>query len=153
MTECQPYFQYDQIEWYRNSIPEDQVWNILQKKNRSDAEIKAFHLLVRGVVNKISDTLILSDLESLGYKKKFLNSNKFSEIDKIFCKRKHREVLYTSCEPVYRDILVFKNQNQIKGVANICFNCGQNIIFGTTKSTSEFGQSGDYQKLLQLLLQ
>ena len=152
-SKCSPYFLYDEIEYYTININQDEVSKILEKKNKSEQEIKVFHLLVRGAVTKFSDTSTLNDLESLNYKKQFLDSSKFSTIDEIFCERKHTESISTACDPFYRDILVFKNKNQIKGIANICFSCGQHIIIGTVKNTIDFGQSGDYKKLSQLLIQ
>ncbi|MBK7042123.1 MAG: hypothetical protein IPH46_17155 [Bacteroidetes bacterium] len=94
---------------------------------------------------------LLADLEKIGYKKNAIGKGNFDKINSIFCERKHKESYATSCIAIYRDILVFKKSNKTIGVAKICFECEQNWIIGTDRNTMEFGMSGDYGKLYDIL--
>ncbi len=94
---------------------------------------------------------LLADLEKIGYKKNIIGKGNYDKINSIFCERNHKESYATSCIAIYRDILVFKKSNKTIGVAKICFECEQNWIIGTDRNTMEFGMSGDYGKLYDIL--
>lgn len=148
---CIPYFEFDHIDHYRLNMDEDELWDIEQKKIKTEKEKGQLELLIQYTPDKLSDSSILRNIEKLGFVKNEVPADKFTQIKEIFCQRKHKEVYWLSCVAVYRDILVFKKENEIIGIAKICFSCDQNVISGTTLNTEEFGQSGDYKKLLQLL--
>jgi len=148
-SECVPYFDFDKIEHYYTDIDEEKVWD--SEKSKTEREKKLLNLLIQDTLSDLSDTTALKDIEKLDFKKKDVPSDKFSQINKIFCERKHTEIEETSCEAFYRDIFVFKKKNKIIGTAKICFSCDKNIIAGTKLNTNEFGQSGDYGRLAQIL--
>lgn len=148
---CTPYFQFDKIEHYYLDIEENNIWDIEKKKNKTNKEKKQLELLIEYIPEKLSDTLVLKDIDKLDFVKKGIPTNKFKQINEIFCQRNHDETIALACIAVYRDILIFKKNNKIVGTAKICFDCDQNIITGTKVNTDEFGQSGDYSKLYKLL--
>jgi hypothetical protein len=148
---CKPYYQFDNIDHYFLNIDEDTLWKIEEKKTKTTKEKRQLELLIKYTLNKLSDTFILKNFEKLDFVKKEIHVDKFNQINEIFCQRKHKEVYVTSCIAIYRDILVFKKENKIIGTAKLCFSCDQSILTGTTLNTEEFGQSGDYKKLFQLL--
>ncbi len=98
-----------------------------------------------------TDGAFIAMLEQVGYRKEVMASAKFKEIDGIFMEKQTSENLATACIPVYRDILVFKKEGKVTGVAKICFSCGAYQIKGTTAHTANFGQDGDYGKLERIL--
>ncbi len=149
--DCNGYFQYDQILHYYVSIDEGDVWKVYEKRNKTKSEVKLLDILIQDVPAKMSDTTILDGIQQLNFKKTTIDAHSFAKIDEIFCERKHKESSETSCIAVYRDILIFKNKNHTIGVAKICFECGKKIIIGAKTNTEEFGQSGDYDKLFQIL--
>lgn len=148
-SECVPYFQFDKIDHYYTDIDDESIW--VAEKSKTEKEKKLLSLLIHDTLSDLSDTTSLKDIEKLDFKKKEVSSNKFVQINKIFCQKKHKDVEETSCEAVYRDILVFKKNHKIIGTAKICFSCDKNIIAGTKLNTNEFGQSGDYEKLSKIL--
>lgn len=148
---CKPYYQFDRIEHYFLNIEEDELWKIEEKKTKTEKEKQLLELLIQYAPDKLSDTAILKDIEKLGFVKKEISTDKFKKINEVFCQNKHEKVYAMACIAVYRDILVFKKENKIVGTAKLCFGCDQSVITGTTLSTEEFGQSGDYKKLFQLL--
>jgi hypothetical protein len=151
IKKCQPYFDFDKIEHYFINADELEVLNIDEKEEKTDSEKKLVALLLESKPNKLSDSLILENIEGIGFTKTEIQESKFQQLNEVFCERKHDELIETACIAVYRDILVFKNKNKIIGIAKICFGCDKNIITGTMSNTTEFGQSGDYRKLYEVL--
>ena len=143
-TACTPYFQYDQVEHYYIGIAKG-----VPLPKLSNEENKRLALLTRE--SDPFDTTIFSHLPVLGFIRTDLPAGLFSQLNEIFCYRKHKSILISRCMPVFRDILLFKKDNRIVGTARICFDCGQHVITGTTINTEGFGQSGDYGKLYNLL--
>ena len=148
---CNPYYTYDNVEHYYFDITENEIWKIDDKARKTSIETKQLELLIQDTPDKFSDTTILKNIDKIGFVKNRLSNNKFEKLDFIFCEKKHKQPIAMSCIAIYRDILVFKNNDKIVGTAKICFECGQCVITGTTRNTSEFGQSGDYEKLYELL--
>lgn len=148
---CKPYFQFDQVEHYFLDIDEDKIWELEEKEVRSEKENIQLELLIEYTPDKLSDSIFIKDLEKIDFVKTDIKADKFEQLNKIFCERKHKESFATSCIAIYRDILVFKWNNKITGIAKICFDCDREVITGTTLNTSEFGQSGDYRKLYKIL--
>ena len=151
LVDCTPYFIYDQIDHYTTEIDEPEVWDIQAKTKISEKEKRQLALLTWETPKSLSDTVALKDIEDLDFKKIEIHSNKFKQINDIFCERKHKNSVSTTCIPIYRDILVFKKDNKTMGVAKICFSCNQSQIIGTELNSEDFGQSGDYEKLSKLL--
>lgn len=151
IVDCRPYFTFDNVEYYSIAISEDSVHNLDEKEQKTIDEDKLVELLIRDKPDTLSDTTIFTNIQTLGFKKKEIPKDKFDQLNKIFCERKHEEGLYSLCIAVYRDILIFKRQGKTIGFARICFDCGDSIIAGTDKDWSEFGQSGDFQRLGAIL--
>ncbi|MBC7424924.1 MAG: hypothetical protein H7321_00195 [Bacteroidia bacterium] len=149
--ECRPFFFYDKIEHYRITVSEGKIWDLESNENRTPEEDKYLEMLSRYFPDELEDTMILKDLEKFGYKKALVSREKFDKIDEIFCSRYNRDDDKYSCLTVFRDILIFKKENEIIGVAKVCFNCGQNHIIGTNNETLYFGNNGDYDRLYELL--
>ncbi len=148
---CTPYFDFDKVEHYYLDMNENVLWDTEQKKIKTDKEQKQLTLLIQHKPDKLTDSTFLKGLENFDFVKKEIPVDKFDKINQIFCQRKHKEVLAMACIAVYRDILIFKKENKTIGFAKVCFSCDQSVITGTTQNTDEFGQSGDYKKLYQLL--
>lgn len=149
---CKPYFEFDQVIHYRKEISEHEISILCQNKNRTkDEEDLYFVVSNTNTPKSINDTLFVKNLVRIGYKKKVIENNKLPLLEKIFCERKHKELDAWACIANYRDVLIFKKNNKTIGMAKICFECSQYIIFGTTCNTEEFGQSGDIEKLKSLL--
>jgi hypothetical protein len=148
-TGCKPYFDFDEIEHYQIDITEEEAMKLYESKKGFDQKLN--DAVNQDIPNTMSRLELLDDLEKNGYKKNVILKNNFDKVNSIFCERKHKESYATACIAIYRDILVFKKSNKTIGVAKICFGCEQNWIIGTSKNTMEFGMSGDYGKLYDLL--
>lgn len=148
---CKPYFLFDEVEHYYLDMEEDSIWEIEEKTEKTDKEIKQLELLIQYTPDKLADTAYLYELEKIDFVKADIGSNKFEKLRSIFCERKHKESIAMPCTAIYRDILVFKKDNRMIGIAKLCFDCDRYVISGTSLNTSDFGQSGDFQKLYDIL--
>lgn len=101
----------------------------------------------------IADSTFVRDLKKIGYNKKQVSEQYFPELDKIFSYQRAFSLTSTACSPIYRDLLIFRNNNSIVGIAKICFECEQYEIVGSKVDTQNFGQNGEYELLQKILKQ
>jgi hypothetical protein len=149
--ECKPYFLFDRIEHYCRDIDENELWEIKDKVKKTEEENDILTLVFTLRRDTTADYESLKNIDRLGFTKTEVPSAQFEEIAEVFCERKHKAPAYSACVPIYRDILVFRKNNKLSGMAKICFECSISSIAGTNRNTEEFGQSGDYKKLYDLL--
>ena len=145
------YFEYDEIEYYKNEIEEDQIGELYDNQKKSVKDSLKMEIILGETPNLISDTNFVDNLKSFGYTKSRIEPKKFNKINEIFTEKKYSESYETACIYIYRDILIFKRKSKIIGIAKICFDCDANVIVGTKSNTEEFGMSGDYEKLRKIL--
>ena len=150
-TICKPYFIYDNVEHYYIDISEGDELQLENKKKKTGSEKKLLDLLIQDSPYTLADTPVLKNIVEIGFIRKDLPTGKLQKIKDLFCERKIIEVLSLTCDAVYRDILIFKQQNNIVGTAKICFKCNQIVIAGTSGETEDFGQSGEFTELYNLL--
>lgn len=146
----EPFFVFDKVEHYKlaDSTGIDEF-----HKYRNNSALDSFRLgVVRNEIpNSLSDSSFIEKLQKIGYSDITVPEEKFQILNEIFSEKKVKNTVDYACVPVYRDILIFKKENKISGIAKICFECLQHRIYGTKKSTEEFGGDGDYQRLDSLL--
>ena len=145
------YFEFDEIEYYKNDIEEDQIGELYDNQKKSTFDSLKMGVILGEIPNSISNTEFIQNLKSYGYTKSKIDSTKFNKIDEIFTEKNHSELYANACIYIYRDILVFKKKSKVVGIAKICFDCDANVIVGTKANTEEFGMSGDYEKLRKIL--
>ena len=142
-------FNFDEIEHY-STENKCLIFSSISKKhyeNLNENEKKYLKILESNYPIKITDTLFVSELENLNFKKvtiEEININKFKEIfSSEFC----NEMAKNACSPMYRDIYVFKKNNKIVGIAKICFEC--QIIYFISKNYSwqRFGECESFRKI------
>lgn len=144
------FFDFDEVIHYRIEIDENKLL-IREEDNLSSDEQLQNDLIILDKPEVISDTMFVKNLQEIGFSKTNILENKFEELNELFSLKNPKEHLSNSCIAVYRDILIFKKNNKVIGVAKICFDCDQSQIIGTKINTMNFGQDGDYEKLYKLL--
>jgi hypothetical protein len=145
------YFDFDEIDHYSIEIEEDDIFNNLDASNLSEIEVLQNDLLISNTPKSVTDTLFLKNIDKTNYSKNDVSQEELSLINDIFREKSHKNPSWFACIAVYRDILIFRKQGKIVGISKICFHCSQNEIFGTNSNTDEFGQSGDYGQLEEIL--
>jgi hypothetical protein len=148
---CSPYFDFDEMDYFYTKISEEELTNLENTESQTEKERLFFDMVFGRKLSMMADTVIIPQLETIGFQSEKLNKDIFIKIKEIFCERKSIETTALACERIYRDILVFKKNGEIVGTAKICFSCEDHIITGTNANTESFGEKGDYWKLRRLL--
>lgn len=153
--ECTPYFDFDEVEYYHINISqkEFEILNSKQLNEKTKSEDFILYVLKENVRTDLHENSFIYSLQNnLMVQQKEIMKNDFIIINEIFCEKNNDLINESACEPIYRDVLVFKKSNKLIGIAKLCFDCNQSSISGTERNTLYFGQSGDYEKLNTLLL-
>jgi hypothetical protein len=100
--------------------------------------------------NSLEDTSFISNLTSIEYEKYQVEKKDLYKLRDIF-RTKGGDMDVAACIAVYRDILIFKKQNEIIGIANMCFTCNNFKFRGTNVITNQFGTNQDIEVLRTLL--
>jgi hypothetical protein len=147
------FFDFDEIDYYNIDISEDEVMDMADQVNTSESKAMKMSILTDDIPSGITsrDTVIISLLEKYGFKKYRVGTALHEDINNVFKVKPLADVVATACVYIYRDILVFRKQGKIAGVAKICFNCWGNYITGAKANTESFGTGSDYSRLRDLL--
>lgn len=145
-----PFFTFDAIDYYKNDIDENTAMNLLDYRPTSLDSIR-YNLIIDETSENISNEYFINNLTKAGFNKTEIKSEDFQKLAALFSEQHQREEIYFACIPIFRDILVFKKNEKVIGVAKICFGCNRNKIIASKSNTSNFGQGKDYE-LLSLIL-
>lgn len=142
-NESENFFEFDEIVHY--SINDNN-----QNANKDNDTFQNWYY--RDFPNSLNDDLSsVSDLLNYGYNYNIIPFNKYSQINKIFSEKELREGRTIMCTPKYRDILFFRKNKKIVGIAKICFECEKCQIVGTKKNTISFYNPENFKKLYKIL--
>lgn len=149
----QYYFNFDEVKHYTTEAKTNKIFALSDSNNLPAKQKYRIDILIHNKPRSLSDTAFIKDLEKNGFELNSIEKEQFAAINNIFCEKDHENITGYSCAPVYRDLLVFKKHDRITGIAKICFECARHHIVGTDADTKNFGQSGDYAKLENILKQ
>ena len=154
LTSCKSskeYFYFDEIIHYRMNISNNNLFELEQIKNKTKIDSFLLKFTYEDEPKNINDTEFFSNLNSKYFKRTIIDNSKLIKFRDIFKEKYHFKTSETACEPIFRDIFIFRKKNKLIGIAKICFECKKCYILGTNANTNEFGQSGDYNKLKNLV--
>lgn len=146
------FFNYDSITHYtleENSLNTESLFTIIPKNKIDSLRID---LIIAEKPSVLDDTVFIANLDRVGFRKKIVSKNNFVNIDGIY-KEKFSPLTKTStsCEPIYRDILIFRFKKKITGISKICLECQKSINIGKQGKLKSFERESDYLKLQQIL--
>lgn len=145
------YFDFDKIDHYHVNIDDSLVYELNDNPSKSELDSLKNEMISYDTPLNISDLFFIDKLTKMGFKRTSVDTSKFTSIRTIFTEKYTLLNETTRCEPIYRDILIFKKQNKVIGTAKLCFSCMQSDIHGTYADTENFGQDGDFEKLIEVL--
>ncbi len=145
------FFDYDEIDYYFSRYGDGDVVTLHENRSRSKIDSLKLDVILGDIPKHLSDTLFISKLELIGYKKGTIDQSKFRAIDRIFVEKPMKNWIGYTCIRIYNDILIFKKQKKVIGTAKVCLGCLAHQIIGTNANTENFGQDGDYERLGKLL--
>ena len=142
------FFDFDEIHYYSIDIDAKQVYDLSEKDSLSENN----KLFVNIILHELGeDTSFVDKLEELNFTPKVIENSKLELINDLFRYKSVDEFSTTTCDPFYRDILIFKKNLGISGIAKICFECDKHSILGAKVPNASFGQSGEFQELAKLI--
>jgi hypothetical protein len=145
------YFTFDEVIQYKldSEIDTESLFSENQK-NESDSLRKA--IVIGEKPNKIDDSLFVNNLKKIGFNKIKVNPFKYAEINKLYSEKMSPLIkTSTTCEPIYRDILIFKNTGKIIGISKVCFECLRSENIGLSGKLKAFERENDYKDLKNYL--
>ncbi|RLZ11973.1 hypothetical protein [Faecalibacter macacae] len=150
------YFQFDEIVYYRldeNFVDFNESAKEINTLDTTNIEVYQYNVINSSMSLDLKNNLLENNLKEVGYSKTEILEKYYKDIDEIFSYKEYKNAFNVGCFPWYRDILIFKKENEIIGIAKICFQCGQHAISGAIGDTEWFGNDGDYEKLEKILYQ
>lgn len=146
------FFKADAINHYRIEIEGDAL-EVLERSEHQSKEVELKRRIIFDEDHPLSilDCKFIDQLEAMGFTKHRLSSFQLTQVQSIFRLKQIQSIEPSYCGAVFRDVLVFYMNDQITGIAKLCFSCGHHVITGTTLNTASFGQQLDYKLLMKLL--
>jgi len=145
------YFKFDKVDRYFLNISDDSLSLMQDKEKLSENDKILIDLMLYNNPESISDKNFISNLEKIKLTKTEIDSEKYDELSQIFSEKRGATEITDACKPSYRNILIFKDDGKVTGIAKLCFNCQRYYIIGTNKDIESFGKSGEFKKLEKLI--
>lgn len=145
------FFDFDEV--YHYQISEKEERNIYNTYNENDSIRIQFSMVVNGdsLPSSLNDNWFMQKLEKFYLKKQQLKGDKIDSLSTIFSSSLKEKSVSTTCEPIYRNVFIFKKQGKVVGISKICFDCLMEHTIGTKVSTRNFGSKNEYERLKKLV--
>ncbi|MCZ8170011.1 MAG: hypothetical protein O9297_07840 [Flavobacterium sp.] len=144
-------FEFDTVIHYSKNITGDSI-SYIYNKEKSDPKYKLYRKIFESEYpKKLSEKSIEKELVEFGYIANVLSQTQKKDINFLFSKYVNDEYIFQGCIPVYRDILIFKKNEEVIGIAKICFDCKMLYIVGSNKKYSNLVDFSEFKKLNDLL--
>jgi len=141
------FFEFDQVDHY-SFFSQNHFVEFMKTLNRDSL---GFNIIYNEEPKSITDSIFEQNLTRIGLSKNTISESKYKEISYLFSESDCTDGIETACEPIFRDILVFKKEEKTTGIAKICFECYKAYIIGTEKDTSNFTNCDNLSKLHRIL--
>jgi hypothetical protein len=141
------HFQFDDVDHYRSTITDDKFSSLIRKENKSEHERK-FESLLTGNYLDDTDEMFVANLNKFYTRTSKINDDEISAIEEIYYDGFN--FMKSKCIPIYRDILIFKQNDTIVGISKICFDCDMNYTVDKNGIKKEF-DNADYKSLSDIL--
>lgn len=153
ITEGKPFFDFDEVVHYEVAISEYEFYNLLETDTLSRETKLLADLLgdscpkTKTEINNFKEAIHSKIVQEFKVNLKFTEELK----TKIFSEKKCYETWQTACEPLYRDIFIFKKNNKEIGIAKICFKCGQYSFSDGNFIADCFKMNGELKRLKEII--
>ncbi|QDW19431.1 hypothetical protein [Flavobacterium sp. KBS0721] len=147
------FFDFDNVEYY--SLYKNEEKEIIENNRKGIKDSILNNILYSELPDKLDDNVFYKTINSNGFSKFELSQKDIEYLkNDVFLEKFSLNVfqLNKACAPEYRDILVFKKNNEISGIAKICFSCGQFYIISSKREiqVENFGTEEEYKSLEKL---
>ena len=114
--------EHNEVNLYRLNTTKINISQIVTKNLKNDSDQTLKKLILGDTLIQISDSLIIEQLENLGFEKLKIQTDKFEQTKEILTSRLNTDN-NSKCMPIYTDFIVLKYRNQTTGVIKICYEC------------------------------
>lgn len=144
------FFDFDSIEYYSLNKSKDK--EIVENDKRDSVFEKILYI---EFPKELNNEEFLKAINSHGFSKFELSQKDVDYLrNDVFIDKSSLKMFeyVKACAPEYRDVLVFKKNNQVSGIVKICLFCGQFYLISSKKEiqTDNFGTEEDYKSLEKL---
>jgi len=144
------FFDFDSVEYY--ALNKNKELEIKENNRTGKKDSILNNILYSESPDKLDSDVFYKTINSTGFSKSKLSEKDIQYLrNDVFvekCSLKMFEMM-KACAPEYRDILVFRKNNEISGIAKICLSCGQFYFISSKKEiqTENFGIEEEYKSL------
>jgi hypothetical protein len=147
------FFDFDSVEYY--SLNKNKEVEIVENNRKGVKDSILNNILYSEFPEKLDNNILFKTINSKGFSKFKLSQKDVEYLKNDVFEEKFSLKMFEfnkACAPEYRDILVFKKNNGISGIAKICLSCGQFYFISSKKGiqTKDFGTEQDYESLAKL---
>jgi len=147
------FFDFDSVEYY--SLYKNKEKEIIENNRKSIKDSILNNILYSEFPDALDNDVFYKTVNSNSFSKFKLSQKDIAYLkNDVFLEKLSFKIfeLNKACAPEYRDILVFKKNNKISGIAKICFSCGQFYIISSKREiqTENFGTEEEYKSLEKL---
>ncbi|UPZ16678.1 hypothetical protein [Flavobacterium humidisoli] len=147
------FFDFDSVEYH--SLNKDKEVEIVENNRKGVKDSILNNIVYSEFPDKLDNNVFYKTINSTGFSKFKLSQKDVEYLrNDVFVEKFSLKMfeLNKACAPEYRDILVFRKNNEISGIAKICLSCGQFYFIGSKKGiqTEDFGTEQDYESLATL---
>lgn len=137
-------FEFDEAIHY--SITDKQIDKVINKDTLNNFD----QIFMGDYPSEVDNNKFINELEKNGYTKRKIVANKLFGLKSILRFNINPKLYGTvsACAPSYRDIIILKKDNEISGIAKICFECEQYYFIGNSFYFSNFDEYEDLKELL-----
>ena len=140
------------MDHYRVLYGETDIINLVRNANNSGMDSLIAALVVFDSPRSLADTLFIPRLKELGYHYDVIPREKFNALAAAFDGNNYMDPDVCSSEPMYTDLIIFKDHSRVTGMAKFSLGCGNNYsIEGKIGNARNGVQVVDIKKLRALL--
>ncbi|WP_141248445.1 hypothetical protein [Flavobacterium sp. ACN6] len=147
------FFDFDSVEYF--SLNKSKEEEIVKNNRKGIKDSILNNILYSEFPDKLDNNVFYKTIGASGFSKFKLSQEDVEYLRSDILLEKFSLKIFEAvkgCAPEYRDILVFKKNNEISGLAKICLSCGEFYFISSKKGiqTENFGTKQDYESLAKL---
>ncbi|MEZ0005100.1 hypothetical protein ABH942_000443 [Flavobacterium sp. 28YEA47A] len=153
ITQNKPFFDFDEIIHYHIPIDENEYYDLILADTISEKG-KIFEFLLREPCPETKEEKIKfkEAIKSVEKEENTINSKYYDELrTQVFSEKRCDQFSMAACEPIYRDIFIFKKNKEETGMAKICFKCWLYSISNKEAITDCFNMNGELTRLKKII--
>jgi hypothetical protein len=147
-----PFFDFDEAYFYQITEKESEKYSYNDSITPKIEKIEFYKISHDDSYPKLlDDKWFFEKIEKYYPRKQKIEKNNLKKLSDIFTERKERKTIFGACDPIYRNIFIFKKEGKVVGISKICFGCLEEYTIGTNRNTKNFGSQNEYKKLEKLV--